>query len=496
MKFLDKIPLKIFRKVGVKITGNHEKDSMELSAILATDINFDCVKRDFVIGGRATSLFFLDAFIKDEVFEEILEYLYSIQPEEINKIHNMLEFSLHKMPYVEVSTEKDAFKTAVAVLSGQTAIIMDGIEDVLLVDTRTYPCRSIDEPDKDRSLRGSRDGFVETLMFNAAMIRRRIRDPRLRMEHFQVGTSSKTDVAIGYIDGLADERLIQKLKNKLKNVSVAGISMTSQALSEIIVPSSFFNPFPKVRFTERPDFASACILEGKVLLLLDNSPSVMIFPNSIADFSKETDDYYFPPLTGTYVRIIRAIVSLLTVLLTPITLVYLNNPHLLPHWLQFIDTKKEHLLPFFFQFLLLELVIDGLRLASLNTPDTLSSSLGIIGALILGEFAIEADWFVPETIMYMAFVAIASFAQPSFEMGYAMKFMRIVLLVSAQLFQFWGVGIGFVTIIVLAGFSKTLSGRGYLYPIFPFNARDFVRMFIRTNIRSNENNKKSTQKSK
>lgn len=468
------------------MTGNYDKDLMELSALLGTDVNFDTVKREILVGDRQAALFFLDGFIKDEVFEKILEFLFRITDEQLTKIHNMQEFSLHFIPYVEVALEKDAYKAVVNVLAGQTAVIIDGFNEILLVDTRTYPSRAIDEPDKDRSLRGSRDGFVETLVFNTGMIRRRIRDSNLRMEHFQVGKSSKVDVAISYIDRLADKKLVKKLKEKLQQIEINGISMTSQALSELLIPSAFFNPFPKVRFTERPDFASACVLEGKVLLIMDNSPSVMIFPNSIADFSKETDDYYFPPLTGTYVRIIRSVVSLLTVLLTPITLVFLNNPQLLPDWLSFIDTKKEHLLPFFFQFLLLELVIDGLRLASLNTPDTLASSLGIIGGLVLGEFAIEAEWFVPETIMYMAFVAIASYAQPSFEMGYAMKFSRIVLLILGEFFGFWGIGIGFITIIALAAFSKTLSGRGYLYPIIPFNGRDFIRMFVRTNIRNHE----------
>ncbi|MBQ1182917.1 MAG: spore germination protein, partial [Clostridia bacterium] len=402
---------------------------------------------------------------------------------EIKSIKTMDEFSLVKMPYVEVGTAKTVDEVVTAVLSGQTALIVEGINDALLVDIRTYPTRSIDEPDKDRSLRGSRDGFVETMIFNCALIRRRIRDPKLRMKHFQVGKSSKLDVAIGFIDGLADPKVVKRLQQRLQEIDIKGISMTSQALSELLVPTAFFNPFPKVRFTERPDFASACILEGKVVLIMDNSPAVMIFPNSIADFSKETDDYYFPPLTGTYVRIIRAVVSLMTVVMTPIVLIWMNNPHLLPKWLEFINTDEEYLIPIFFQFLLLELFIDGLRLASLNTPNTLSSSLGIIGGLILGEFAVESGWFVPETIMYMAFVAIASFAQPSFEMGYAMKFSRIFLLVLSQFFGFWGFFGGLAAVLLLAGFSKTLSGRSYLSPIIPFKPQEFARMFIRTGIR-------------
>lgn len=465
------------------MTGNYSEVLRELTRTLATEENFDVIRRDLIIGGRPAALIFMDAFIKDETFEKILEFLYKITPKELEDIKTMDEFSLVKMPYVEVDTAKSVEAIVTAVLSGQTVLIVEGVDDALLIDIRTYPTRSIDEPDKDRSLRGSRDGFVETMIFNCAMIRRRIRDPKLRMKHFQVGKSSKVDVAISFIDGLADPKMIKKLQERLEKIDIKGISMTSQALSELLVPTAFFNPFPKVRFTERPDFASACILEGKVILVMDNSPAVMIFPNSIADFSKETDDYYFPPLTGTYVRIIRAVVSLLTVVMTPIVLILMNNPHLLPQWLEFINTEKEYTIPIFAQFLLLELFIDGLRLASLNTPNTLSSSLGIIGGLILGEFAVESGWFVPETIMYMAFVAIASFAQPSFEMGYAMKFSRIFLLVLSQLFGIWGFFGGLVAVLLLAGFSKTLSGRSYLSPIIPFRPKDFARLFIRTGIR-------------
>ncbi len=477
---------KVTKKEVFNLTGNYEADKARLSSLLAVDANFDILRRDVTIAEHKASLFFMDAFIKDDVFEKILEFLYKIELKELKQIKSMQEFSLHKMPYVEVDWSGDDQMLVTAVLSGQTVLMVEGIPDALLVDTRTYPMRSIDEPDKDRSLRGSRDGFVETLMFNAALIRRRIRDRNLKLEHFSVGTSSKVDVAIGYMDGTADQKTVEKIKKRLQSIQVSGISMTSQALSELLVPSVFFNPFPKVRFTERPDFASACILEGKIVLIMDNSPAVMIFPNSIADFMKETDDYYFPPLTGTYVRIIRAFVSLLTVVMTPIVLILMKNTELLPNWLGFINTDSDYSISIFFQFLLLELVIDGLRLASLNTPNTLSSSLGIIGGLILGEFAVEADWFVPETIIYMAFVAIASFAQPSFEMGYAMKFCRIFLLILSEFFAFWGFFGGLVAILLLAGFSKTISGKSYLSPVIPFKPMEFARVFIRTSIRNRQ----------
>ncbi len=466
------------------MTGNYIADCATLSSLLKLEENFDIVRRDLVIAERKCSLFFLDGFIKDEIFEKILEFLYKTTPKEISKFDNMRDFSLYRMPYVEVSQASDNSEIALQLLSGQAVIIIDGFSEALLIDTRTYPVRSIDEPEKDRSLRGARDGFVETFIFNTAMIRRRIRDTNLRMEYYQVGKSSKVDVAISYIHGKANGKLVEKLRKRLSEIDINGISMTSQALSEVLIPSAFFNPFPKVRFTERPDFASACLLEGKVLLIMDNSPSVMVFPNSFADFSKETDDYYFPPLTGTYVRILRNLVTILTVIMTPLMLILLNNPDYLPNWLSFINTTEEYSLPFFVQFLLLELVIDGLRLASLNTPNTLSGSLGIIGGLILSEFAVNAGWFVSETIIYMAFVAISSYAQPSFEMGYALKFSRIFILILSQLFEFWGFFGGILLVLIVAASSKTLSGRGYLYPVIPFNAHDFMRLFVRTGIKN------------
>ena len=464
------------------MTGNFKRDIDSLCKTLAVDKNFDIVKRDLIIGEREAVMVFIDGFIKDEVFEKILEFFYRITPKQLSKTADMEFFSKAFTPYVEVGFESDESLIVSAVLSGQTAIIIDGINDALLVDTRTYPVRSVGEPEKDRSLRGSRDGFVETFIFNTAMVRRRIRDPRLRMEYMQIGKSSKVDVAISYIEGLADKTVVQKLKKRLSEITLSGISMTSQALVEVLVPTAFFNPFPKVRFTERPDFASACLLEGKILLVMDNSPSVMIFPNSIADFMKETDDYYFPPLTGTYVRILRFIVSILTVVLTPLALILMNNPDILPDWMSFVATKEEYMIPFFAQFLLLEFLIDGLRMASLNTPNTLSNSLGIIGGLILSEFAINAGWFVSETVIYMAFVAIASYAQPSFEMGYAMKFSRIFILILSQFFGFWGFGAGIALVLTVAACSKTLSGRGYLYPIIPFSPKKFVKIFIRRSI--------------
>lgn len=466
----------------MQLTADITHNTEVIEKMLQPQKSFDVIRRDLLIGGRIAALYFIDGFMKDEMFEKIMEFLFKITPDQLKDVSTMAQYMKSFMPYVETDYESDASNAVLAVLSGPAVLLIDGISYALIVDVREYPARSVSEPDKDRSLRGSRDGFVETLVFNTAMLRRRIRDPRLRMEHMQIGELSKVDTVISYIEGKADEMLVKKLKTQLKSLDLEGVSMTSQAIAEKLVPTAFLNPYPKIRYTERPDFASASVLEGKIVLLMDNSPVVMIFPTCFADFSREADDYYFPRLTGTYIRTLRIFISLFTVILTPLTLLYLNNPDLVPSFLLFIVPKENADLPFFVQFLALEFIVDGLRLASLNTPNSLSGSLGVIGGLLLSEFAVSAGWFQPETILYMSFVAIASYTQPSFEMGYAMKFVRILTLILTQLFAVWGFFAGLAIGLITMLFSKTLSGRGYLYPVIPFSARDFLKLFVRTKI--------------
>ena len=332
---------------------------------------------------------------------------------------------------------------------------------------------------KDKSLRGSRDGFVETLVMNTVLIRRRIRDKRLRMEYMQIGKGTKLDIAISYLEGAADGRVLDILRKRLKEIDINGISMTQQALSEKLQKNAFFNPFPKFKFTERPDYASACIFDGRIVLVMDNSPAFMILPISLSDFFRETDDYYFLPIVASYTRILRMLVSVANVIITPLYLLLAVRAAAVPSWLTVLMPEKTGEIPLFFQFLILEFVVDGLRLASVNTPDALSNSLGIIGGLLLSEFAVSAGWFIAEAILLMAFVTIAGFSLPNYEMGYAMKFERLFLLILTQIFGEWGFAGGIIALITGMLCVKTLSGRNYLYPLVPFSKKGFLELFIR-----------------
>lgn len=451
----------------------------EIDNELKPDKSFDIIKRPLKIGGRRAALYFIDGFIKDEVYEKILEFLYKQTPEEIAGIDDMSRFAENKLPYVETDAAYTAREVVTAVLSGPSVLITEGIRGALLVDTRTYPMRGVEEPQKDRSLRGPRDGFVETLVMNTAMLRRRIRDSRLRMEYMQIGRETKLDISIAYIDGKADKRVLEILRQRLTEIQAGGISMTQEALAESLQKNAFFNPFPKFKFTERPDYASACVLDGRIALIADNSPAVMIIPISFSDFFRETDDYYFLPVVASYIRIIRMLVALLNVVITPLYLLIVKNPAAVPDCLGVLIPEKAGEVPMLAQLLILEFAVDGLRLASLNTPDALSNSLGVVGGLLLSEFAVKAGWFSGEAILITAFTAIAGFSLPSFEMGYAMKLERLLLLILSGIFGLWGFIGGLVFIIICMLSVKTLSGRNYLYPIVPFNLKGFAEFFLR-----------------
>ena len=329
-------------------------------------------------------------------------------------------------------------------------------------------------------MRGARDGFVETLIFNTALIRRRIRNPALTMSYLSVGSSSRTDIAICYMADRADQSLIDKVKSKLASVHTDALAMGHESLAEVLIKKRWYNPFPKIRYTERPDTAAAQLMEGSVLILCDTSPQVMILPTSIFDFMQETNDFYFPPLTGTYIRLVRHVVFWLTLFLTPTWYLLIMHPDLLPSWLSFIIPTEVGRIPIIAQLLLVEFMIDGLRMASLNTPSMLSNSLSVVGGLILGDFAVNIGWLIPEVILYMAFVAIANFTQRSYELGYAFKFMRMGLLILTAIGGIWGYAAGILLIVILLLTNVTVTGkRSYLYPVIPFHGKALKSLFFR-----------------
>lgn len=448
-------------KDGKKITASREESTSYMNQTLPMRESFDLIQRDLMIGERMASFYFINGLNKDDDMLKLMDALLKIKKEDMPA--GILQFMEMAIPYTEVELIEDFDQVLKNLFSGVTCLFVDGYEGAIAIDCRTYPARSVEEPDKDKSLRGSRDGFVETVVSNTAMIRRRIRSEHLVMEMQEVGDSSRTDIAICYMKDRVNKEILCDLRQKVLSIRTDDLRMNQQSLAECLMKRKWYNPFPKFKFTERPDTAAACLFEGKVVLLVDNSPSAMILPTSILDVIEEANDYYFPTLTRVYLKSARGLISFLTIFLTPVFLLFMQNLNWLPKMFAFVAVKDMINIPLIFQLLILEIAIDGLRLAALNTPSMLSTPLSVIAGLVMGEFSVKSGWFNSEVMLYMAFVAVANYTQPNFELGYALKFMRLQLLILTALFNWIGFLIGCIVVVCSICFNKTLSGGSYLH---------------------------------
>ena len=465
------------KEVREKMSGSLAQDMEYLNRMLDVDSNFDIIYRVIHVGGREACMYLVDGFCKDELMQKLLQYFMDLTPDKMPE--DMHGISKKFTPYVEVDVE-DRFDTMINfLLSGVFLLLIDGYSKALLIDSRSYPARSVGEPEKDKVLRGSKDGFVETVVFNTALIRRRIRSTDLRMEMLSAGESSHTDIVLCYMNQRVDHQFLDTIRRKISEIKVDALTMNQESLAECLYQRKWYNPFPKFKYTERPDTAAAQVLEGNIVILVDNSPSAMILPTTIFDVVEEADDYYFPPITGTYLRITRLLISILTYILTPTFLLLVNNSQWIPESFSFILLKEEPNIPLIWQFLILELAIDGLKLAAVNTPNMLSTPLSVLAALVLGEFSVNSGWFSAEVMLYMAFVAVANYTQQNYELGYALKFMRILNLLLTQWFGLWGYIAGVLIAVLAIACNKTVAKRSYIYPLIPFNGKDLKNRVIR-----------------
>lgn len=464
------------------ITKNLDSNERELDKILHINENFDILKRNFKIGNRNGVMYYINGFCNNDMIQKIEEFFCNMKEEELpNKVE---DFSNDKIPYIQVDLYDDKYNVLTFILSGVVCLMIDGYEKAMLIDVRNYPARNVEEPEKYKVLRGSRDGFVETLLMNTALIRRRIRNPEYMCEVVRVGKSSRTDIAICYMNDRADKKLLNYIKEQLGKIDADALPMNQESLSECLHKGHWFNPFPKFRYTERPDTVAAEILEGQICILVDNSPAAMLLPTTIFDVIEEADDYYFPPITGTYLRLARTAITVLSLLLTPLFLLYANNPGMVPDWLAFTKITDQQFVPIFWQLLILELAIDGLKLAAINTPSTLNTPLSLIAAIIIGEFAVNTGWFNEQTMLYMAVVAIANFTHENYELAYSIKFLRLILLVLTELFNLTGYMIGVLIAVLAIVLNRTIARTSYIYPLYPFDLKKFMLRFFRVSIKN------------
>lgn len=438
--------------------------------------SFDLGIRKLKILRKDVHFYYVNGLTDTAFIIEIVEELVAINDNE--KLSTNLEKIVeNRLVHQSVEKIKTLDELVDQVLSGLIVVVMEGEGIGLVVDVRSYPGRTPQEPDTEKVVRGSRDGFVENIIVNTALTRRRIRDERLRFEIMQVGERSKTDVAIGYIKDVADSDLVEIIRKEIGAIEIDGITMADKTIEEFLLKQGY-NPYPLVRYTERADVAATHLLEGHVIVYVDTSPSVIITPTTFFHHLQHAEEYRQSPAVGTFVRWIRFLGLISSLFLLPLWFLFVLEPSLLPERIAFIGPNEETNVPVIVQLFMADVGIEFLRIAAIHTPAPLSTAMGLIAAVLIGQIAIDVGLFVPEVILYVALAAIGTFTTPSYELSIANKLIRLGLLILVAIFHTPGLIIGSTVFILWLVSIKSLE-IPYLWPLLPFNPGAFMHILIR-----------------
>ncbi|OAX47671.1 stage V sporulation protein AF [Paenibacillus sp. ov031] len=454
-----------------------------LQQVLGLGESFDVNMREMVLGGKHVGLLLLTGFAKDEILLEVLKRLTYLTPEQVSG-HALKSYFECYIPHIQVERVEKMSAVINKVLTGMSAMFVEGDRSVIIMDTRSYPVRSPEEPSLERVVRGSRDGFTETLLTNVALVRRRIRDPGLKFEIMQVGRRSQTDVCVVYIDDIVDKVQVDSVREKIKRVNIDGIPAADKQLEEAIINKGW-HPYPLVRYSERPDVTASHLMDGRVVVFVDTSPSVMILPTTFFDLCEHAEENRQTAFMGTYLRWVRFGGILISLFLLPLWLLMVIDPAIKPAGMEFIGPHENAQLPLILQFLLIEFGVDLLRMAAVHTPTPLASAMGLIAAILVGDIAVKTGYFVNEVVLYMAIAAIGMFATPSYELGLANRLVRLFLLVAVAIFKVPGFVVGTTFIIVALTLHRSYNS-SYLWPFIPFNAKALGNFLFRLPLLENK----------
>ena len=463
----------------MKVPGDLAKVKKYMENYVGLGVSFDIGVREITLRDVPVQIYYVNGLCDTAYIIEIMETLLGIN--EFEKIEakdaNIYELVKNRLVQQSVEVKQTMDEMVDQVLSGLIAVIVDGSEKALIVDVRSYPGRTPQEPDTERITRGARDGYVENIIVNTALTRRRIRDERLRFEIMRVGERSKTDIAIGYIEGIANPHLVEIIKRELGSIKTDGLTMAEKTVEEYLVKENY-NPYPLVRYTERADVGANHLVEGHVLIFVDTSPSIMIAPTTFFHHVQHAEEYRQSASVGTIIRWFRFIGIFASLFLIPLWLLFVLEPQLLPKSLEFIGPNDDIHVHILLQVAFAEIGIELLRIASIHTPAPLSSAMGLIAAVLIGQIAIDVGWIVPEVLFYISIATIGSFATPSLELGLANKYVRYVLLILTGAFHVPGFIIGNTLFILYLSHINTLS-TPYLWPFIPFSPKALWQIVVR-----------------
>ncbi len=469
---------------NVAVSSSLRENDAFLKDLLGIGISWDLIAKPFEFEKISMTAYTANGFFLTmnmvlilENMEMTLKEFVKRHPDGSFTIDDLVNYLNVTIGFVQVqiiNTMKDAVRL---ILSGPLVIFLDGFSEVLVIDTRIYPMRSISEPEVERVVRGPRDGFVETMLMNVALIRRRLRDPRLRAELMQIGTRSQTDVSLMYLQDVANDDLVNMMRQKLKSINTDIVAMGEQTVSEFLAHVKW-NPYPIARYTERPDVASTALLEGQIVIIVDTTPEVIIAPTTVFHHIHHPEDYHVYPINGTYMRWVMLIGAFISVFSPGFFILMSQFGNHLPKTIAELVIPKPLPLPIGLQFLLAQIGVDLFERAVINTPTALATAIGVVAALVFGQFAVMMNLVTPEVLVFMGAALIAQFATSSHELATANRLVRFFMIMLTWMLGVVGYVIGSIGVVVLLALTKSF-GIPYLWPVIPFDWEGLKGVLIR-----------------
>ncbi|TVY08434.1 spore germination protein [Paenibacillus cremeus] len=448
----------------------------------------DLVIRHFCIGGHtdyAAALIYIDGMTNTAVTDEFILKAAMLDIRSHDLEDSVSSEQMHRrlqqfgLPVNEVDQADNLKKVVRSVLSGDTAMLIDYNDKALLLNTKGWEKRGVEEPRTESVVRGPRNGFTETLRINTAQIRLRIKDPDLIVKNMTVGKRSNTDVAVIYLDGVANEQIVQTVVKRIQAIDIDA-AMESGYIEQFI-EDNHWTPFPLIQNTERPDKATANILEGKIAIICDGSPFCLIAPAVFSQFYHSPEDYYERFLIGTLIRLIRVVSMGMALMLPSLYIAFSSfHPEMIPSRLVIAMAAGRSTVPFpsIVEAFLMEVTMEILREASVRLPGPIGPTIGIVGALVVGQAAVQAGIVSPIMVIVVALTTIGSFAAPSYSAAIALRMLRFPLMIAAALFGLYGIML-FLILIIIHLCSLKSFGVPYMAPIAPSRVNDMKDTAIR-----------------
>lgn len=461
----------------MKVSASIEENISSAKEIFPIGKSFDIITRELYLGKTKAFWIGINGFCKTEILQQLFSDLQNPLYMKDDVVENIENYMNAKIGYAQLTLTDDWDKIIQDTLSGPSVLFIDNSDRAIIIDARNYPVRSISEPETEKVTRGSRDGFVETVLFNTNLIRRRIRSPKLTFEIQTVGSAGKSDVAIAYMQGSINDELLEKLRKSLSALNITSLTMGSRSLDELLIKKKWYCPLPSIQITERPDVACSYLLEGHILVLVDNSPSVLILPCTIFQFTQSPEDYYKSPSVGNYFRTVRFLCIPISIFLMPVFLLLTAYfPDITERWQLLAATGTGPAYIIFYVFAV-EFILDLFKYSSSHSSDRFSGSLALIGGLIIGDIAVELNWASTEVLFYAALTLLTSLSISSIEFADALRIYRIFLVIATAVFGLSGFIAGTALCIFSVCATPTFAGMSYFWPLYPFN-RDALKTLL------------------